>query len=161
MSEGEVSVSIEDEVAAHLGHVQLLGMPDLSAQRETYVAPNRPRWRDGPKPSPAQPKASVALALGIGKPHIGVSQVLGEALEMVGTSKGDDGDLAFEVHDLPVELPQLREVLLAVESTEIAQQNQNGWTAQQSARVKELAINRQEVEVKIDQHNEGRSCRRR
>ena len=157
MSEGEVSVSIEDEVAAHLGHVQLLGMPDLSAQRETYVAPNRPRWRDGPKPSPAQPKASVALALGIGKPHIGVSQVLGEALEMVRTSKGDDGHLSLRLRDLSVELPQLREMLLAVESTEVAQQNQDGWTAQQSARVKGLAINRQEVEVKMDPHVEGPS----
>ena len=85
--------------------------------------------------------------------------MLGEALEMVGTSKGDDGDLALQVHDLPVELPQLREVLLAVESTEIAQQNQDCWTAQQSARVKGLAINCQEVEVKMDPHDEGPSRR--
>ena len=139
--EHEFPVTIEDEVPAHLRHVQLLGMPDLSAQGKTYVAPNRPWRRDGPKPSPSEPKASVALALGIGKPHVGVSQVVGEALEMVRTSKRDDGHLSLQLGDLPVVLPQLRDVLLAVESTEVAQQNQDGWTAQQSSQVKGLAIN--------------------
>ena len=130
MIEREVPVAIEHEITALLGHVQLLGMPDLSAQGETYVAPNRP-WRgDGPKPHPSEPEASVALTLGIGKPQVGVSQMLGEALEMVRTSKRDDGHLSLQLRDLSVELPQLREMLLAVESTEVAQQNQNGWTAQ-------------------------------
>jgi len=40
--------------------------------------------------------------------------MLGEALEMVRTSKRDDGDLCFQVLYLPVVFPLLREVLLAV-----------------------------------------------
>ena len=123
MFERQVSVSIEDEVAAHLRHVQLLGMPDLSAQGETYVVPNHPRWGDGPKPSPSEPKASVTPALGVGEPPVWMSQMLGEALEMVRTSKGDDGNLSVELRDLPVELSQLREMLLTIKSTQIAEQH--------------------------------------
>ena len=142
MFERQVSGSIEDEITAHLGHVQLLGMPDLSAQREAHVAPNCSKWRDGAKPSAAEPKTSVALALGIGEPQVGVSRAIGEASEVVRTCKGNDDDLSPQLRDLSVVLPQLRDVLLAIESTEVAQQNEDGRTAQQSARVKDLAINR-------------------
>jgi hypothetical protein len=43
-------------------------------------------------------------------------------------------------------------MLLAVESTEVAQENQNGWAAKQSTGVEDLALNCREVEVEIDQH---------
>ena len=43
--------------------------------------------------------------------------MVGEALDMVGTSKGDDSNLSVEFRNLRIELPQLREMLLAVEST--------------------------------------------
>ncbi len=78
--------------------------------------------------------------------------MLGEALEMVRTNKRDDGDLCFQVLDLPVVFPQLREVLLAVESTQVAQQNQDGRPAQQPARVEDLSVKGQKLEVKVDLH---------
>jgi len=79
--------------------------------------------------------------------------MLGEALEMVRTSKRDDGDLCFQVLYLPVVFPLLREVLLAVESTQVAEQNQDGRPAQQPARVEDLSVKGQELEVKVDLHS--------
>lgn len=78
--------------------------------------------------------------------------MVGEALEMVRTSKRDDGDLCFQVLDLPVVFPQLREMLLAVESTEVAEQKQDGRPAQQPARFEGLSVKGQKFEVKIDLH---------
>jgi NADPH:quinone reductase-like Zn-dependent oxidoreductase len=43
-------------------------------------------------------------------------------------------------------------MLLAIESTEVAEQNQNCCPPQQSARREDFAVNRHEVEVKIDAH---------
>lgn len=43
-------------------------------------------------------------------------------------------------------------MLLAKESTEVAEQNQNRWASQQSARGEEFALERDEVEVEIDPH---------
>ena len=108
MPEGQLSISIEHEVAAHLRHVQLLGMPDLSAQGETYVTPNRPWWRDRQNASPPEPEAPVGAAFRIGEPQVRIARALREALEMVRTSKRDDGDLSIQLHYLPIELPQLR-----------------------------------------------------
>jgi hypothetical protein len=53
MSKGEIPPTIEYEVSAHLRHVELLGMPDLSAQGKPEIArggaiansPLRPRPR--------------------------------------------------------------------------------------------------------------------
>ncbi len=50
------------------------------------------------------------------------------------------------------ELPQLREMLLAVESTEVAEQNQNGRPPQQLARAEDLSVKGQDLEVKVDVH---------
>ncbi len=100
MPECQLSISIEHEVAAHLRHIQLLGMPDLSAQGESYVAPDRPRWCDSQKPFSSEPEASIAPALGIGKPQVGMPQMVGEALEMVRTSKRDDGDVSVQLRYL-------------------------------------------------------------
>ena len=150
--ERQLSMAIEHEIAAHLRQVQLLGMPDLSAHGETYVAPDRPRWSNGPRPSPSEPEASVAPAIRVGKPQVGMSQMFGEALEMARTSKRDDSDPSVELRYLPVELPQLREMLLAIESTEVAKQDQNGRPPQQPARVEELSVKGLEVEVKVDLH---------
>lgn len=43
-----------------------------------------------------------------------MSQVFGETLDMVRTGEGDDHDLAIVLRYLCVELPQLREMLLAI-----------------------------------------------
>jgi hypothetical protein len=150
--EGQLPISIEHEVAAHLRHVQLLGMPDLSTQSETYVAPDRPRWSDSQKPFSSEPEASIAPALGIGEPQVLMAQALCEALEMVRTGKRDDGDLSIQLRYLPVELPQLREMLLAVESTQVPEQNQDGRPGEQPAGVEDLSVKGQEVDIKVDLH---------
>lgn len=81
-----------------------------------------------------------------------MAQVRGEAFEMVRATKRDDGDLSVQVRYLPVELPQLREMLLAIESTQIPEQNQNGRPSQQPARVENLSVKGPELEVKVDLH---------
>lgn len=53
--EAELSTSIENEIAAHLRHVQLLGMPDLSPKGEANVGPNHPWRSDGQKAFPPEP----------------------------------------------------------------------------------------------------------
>jgi len=138
--ESQLSISIEHEVAAYLRHVHLLGMPDLSVHGETYVAPDRPRWCDRQKPFSSEPDASITPALGIGKPEVGMPRIVGEALEMVRTSKRGDGDLSVQLRYLLAELPELREELLAVELTEVAEQNQNGGPPHRSARAEDLSV---------------------
>ena len=68
MPEAELSSPIENEIAAHLRHVQLLGVPDLSPKGEADVGPNHPWRSDGQKAFPPEPKASVTPTFGIGKP---------------------------------------------------------------------------------------------
>ena len=68
--------------------------------------------------------------------------MLGKSPYEIRTGERDDGDLATVLGDLLVELPQLREMLLAVKSTEVAQQNQDGRPAEQPARVERLPIGR-------------------
>jgi hypothetical protein len=41
-------------------------------------------------------------------------------------------------------------MLLAIESTEVAEENQNGWGPKQATSVEDFALNCHEVEVKID-----------
>jgi len=150
--EAELSTSIENEIAAHLRHVQLLGMPDLSPEGEANVGPNH-SWRsDGQKAFPPDPKASVSPTFGIGEPQVRMAQVRGEAFEMVRSTKRDDGDLSVQVRYLPVELSQLREMLLAIESTEVPKQNQNSRPPQQPARVENLSVKGPELEGKVDLH---------
>ena len=43
-------------------------------------------------------------------------------------------------------------MLLAVESTEVAEQNQNGRPPQQLARAEDLSVKGQDLEVKVDVH---------
>ncbi len=43
-------------------------------------------------------------------------------------------------------------MLLAEESTEVAEQNQNGWASEQLARGEDFAFERDEVEVELDPH---------
>src|SRR5260370_24845846 len=54
-------------------------------------------------------------------------------------------------------------MLLAEESTEVAEQNQNGWASEQLARGEDFAFERDEVEVELDPHrimmrSFGRGC---
>ncbi len=80
MSKGEIPITIEYEVPAHLRHVELLGMPDFPPQRKTDVTPDRARRRNREKSPSSDTETVVALAFGIGEPEIGVPQVLSEAL---------------------------------------------------------------------------------
>ena len=78
-----------------------------------------------------------------------MAQVLGETFEVFGSSKRDHRDSSVRRRDLLVELPQLREMLLAVESTEVAQQNQHGWAPKKSVGVEDRAINGEQIKVEI------------
>ena len=143
MSQGQVAARIEHEVAPHLRHIQLLGMPAPSSQRKKDVAPDHPRGHDGEKTFPSQAEPLVRPSLGVGKPKVWrMPQMLGKSPYEIRTGERDDGDLATVLGDLLVELPQLREMLLAVKSTEVAQQNQDGRPAEQPARVERLPIGR-------------------
>jgi hypothetical protein len=70
MSKGEIPPTIEYEVSAHLRHVELLGMPDLSAQGKPDVTPDCARRRDREQPSPPKAQTLVAQAPGVGEPQI-------------------------------------------------------------------------------------------
>jgi hypothetical protein len=78
--------------------------------------------------------------------------VFGEALELIRCCKRDHGYPPLQLCDLLVVLPQLREVLLAEESTQVAEQNQNRRPAEQTPPGEEAAIDRQQVEVELDPH---------
>lgn len=52
-----------------------------------------------------------------------------------------------------VELPQLGEMLLAVESTEVAEQNKDRRSAKQPTYGEHFAVQRKEVQVEIDPHS--------
>jgi hypothetical protein len=71
---------------------------------------------------------------------------------VVRVGKRDHRHPPLRCGNLLVVLPQLREMLLAIESTEVAEEDQNGWAPKQSLRVEDFAVNRHEVEVKIDRH---------
>jgi hypothetical protein len=43
-------------------------------------------------------------------------------------------------------------MLLAIKSTEVAEEHQNGWAPKQSTGVEDFALNSDKVEVKIDSH---------
>src|SRR5579859_1289417 len=152
VAQGEVSIPIEDEVATHLRQVQLLRTPGPSPEDETYVAPDRPWRRNCHWAAATNTQTLVAEALGIGKPQERMPGALGETLQVIGGGKRDHRDPAVPALDLPVELPQLREMLLAEESTEVAEQDQDGRPAKQFARAEGLALDRHQVEVEIDPH---------
>ncbi len=58
----------------------------------------------------------------------------------------------MQLCDLMVELSQLREMFLAIESTQVAKQYQNRRAAEQPACCIDFAADCQEVEVEIDAH---------
>ena len=152
VAEREVSLGIEYEVASHLRDVELLGMPGLALENKADVAPDDARWCDRGYTPPPETEALVRPAVGIGQPEKGMPKVLGEAFQMAGTGKRHHGNAPLERCDLLVELPQLREMLLTVESTEVAQYYQEGRAAEQLLSMENSAIKRQEIEVKIDPH---------
>jgi len=152
MSEGQVAAAIEYEVATHLRDVELFRMPDPSPQDEANVAPYCARRRDcGETPAP-ETQSPIAQPPGVSEPQKRMSGAFGEALQVVRTGKGDHRYPPLRLGDLLVELPQLREMFLAVESTEVAKQNQNRRSAKQPMCRKDFAIEREEVEVEIDPH---------
>jgi hypothetical protein len=152
VAQRQVSIPIEDEVATHLRQVELLRTPGLSPQDETDVAPDRPWWRNCHWATAPKAQMLVTDALGVGKPQEGMPGAFGEALQLIGLGKRDHCHSAPLALDLLVELPQLREMLLAEESTKVAEQNQDGRPAKQFARAEDLAIDRHQIEVEIDPH---------
>ena len=94
----------------------------------------------------------VAAAFRIGEPEKGMTQALGEALQMIGGGKRDHGHPPVQLCDLWVELPQLREMLLAEESAQVAEENQDGRATEQFACGEDFTIHRHQVEVEIDLH---------
>lgn len=152
MPEGESSLPIEHEIAAHLGEVELLRMPHPPAQDEPDVAPDHARRRDGHETPSRETESPIAEPVRVGEPEKWMPKVLGKALEVVGLGKRDHRDLAMPRRNLLVKLPQLREVLLAVESTEVAEHDQNRGAAEQLPPMEDPALKRHEIEVEIDPH---------
>jgi len=152
VSEGEVSLAIEYKVTAHLGKVELLWSPDPSPDDQPDVAPDGARGCDCSQTPTLGSEALIAGAFWIGEPEKRMAQAIGEGFEMYGAGERDHRDPPLARRNLLIELPQLREMLLAVESTEVAQQHQNGWAPKQPARWEVFAVERHEVEVEIDPH---------
>jgi hypothetical protein len=152
VSERQVSIPIEDEGTTHPRQVELLRTPHPSPQDEADVAPDRTWWRDCHGAAAPKTPAPVAEALGIGQPEKGVTQAFSEALQLIGGGKRDHRHPPFQLCNLRVELPQLREMLLAEESTQVAKKNQDGRLAKQFVSVEEPTIERHEVKVEIDPH---------
>ena len=80
-------------------------------------------------------------------------EALREAFEVVRLGKRNHNDLTMVHRDLPVELSRLRKMLLAEESTNVAQQDKDCRAPQQAPGVKDVSINRPQVEVQIDRHD--------
>ena len=117
VTQGEVALWVEDEVSAHLRPVELLRTPEPSPQDPSSVAPDHARRGDREQSPPSWPEMFVALSLGVGEPQIGMTQVLRKAPQVARAGKRDYRHAPIEPGDLPIELPQLREMLLAIEST--------------------------------------------
>lgn len=150
--EREVSVAIEYEIAAHLRDVQLFRTPELTSENQAHVTPDHARRRDRIETLALKTQAGIAGSTRIGKPDIWMPKMSSEALELVRTRERDHHHSSMQPGYLLVELPQLREMLLAEESTEVAQQDQDRRTPQQLTRREDGAVDRQEVEVEVDAH---------
>ena len=74
---------IKDEIASHLGQVELLGMPDLAAEGEPDVLPDHPRRRDRQDTAPVRSQGVVAAPFRIRQPQVAMAQVPGEAGDMI------------------------------------------------------------------------------
>ena len=81
-----------------------------------------------------------------------MSKPIGESFQATGIGKGDHRYPPLLLLDLVVELAQLREMLLAVESTQVAEENQNRRTAQKPAGREDFAVDCQEVEIEVNLH---------
>ena len=81
-----------------------------------------------------------------------MSKAIGEGFEVLWAGKRDHCDFPLPPLDLLVKFPQLREMLLAIESTEVAEEHQNGRTAEKPARGEGFAVDGQEIEVEVDLH---------
>ena len=81
-----------------------------------------------------------------------MSQMLGKALDVVWAGERDDSDPSLQPLDLRVELPQLREMLQAEQSTEVAEQNQDRWPPQEIAARKGMTLDRLKIEIEVDPH---------
>src|SRR6266851_6582240 len=152
MAERYVPVAVEYEVTAHLRDIELLRMPELPSQHEPDIAGHDTRWRDREETPPLKTQMAVTQAPGIGKPEVRMPQGIREALEVVRAGKRDDCNPPVGFRDLLFEFSQLREVLLAEESTKVSEEDQNRWAPKQSAGVKDLAIESSKVEAKIYSH---------
>lgn len=89
------------------------------------MLPDHAWWRDRGQAAPPSSKPSVAYPRRIGEPQVRVPQVASEAGDVIGARERDDRDPASPSLDLVDVVPQLREVLLAVDSTEVTEQDQD------------------------------------
>ncbi len=126
MAKGEVAGPVKDEIPSYLGQVELLGMPDLATEGDLDVLPDNPWRRDRPETAPVSPNGVVAEPFRIRQPQVGMPQVASEAGDVIGARERDDRDPASQGFDLVDVVPQLREMLLAIESTQITEQDQDG-----------------------------------
>ena len=152
MSQGELSSGVKYEIPAHLCQVELLRVPDLAVQGEDDVAPYG-AWRcDREKTTAAELESLVAHAIRIGEPEKRIAQMLSEALHVGWAGKRDDGDPSLQPLDLRVELPQLREMLEAEQSTQVAEQNQDRRPPEKVAAGIGISVDRLDIEVEVDPH---------
>ena len=152
MSKGQLPSAVKHKISAHLRQVELLRMPDLAVQGEDDVAPHRAGRCDSKNSTAAEPESPVANAIRVGEPEKRMAQMPSEALDVVWAGKRNDSNPSLQPLDLRVELPQLREMLQAEQSTQVAEQDQDRWPPQKTAGGIGISLERLDVEVEVDPH---------
>ncbi len=136
MPETDRAIGVEHRIAAKLAEVPLARTPPPSPEEQTGVEPHRAKVQQANQPPPQTPR-TIRLALWVNPDLEGPKPGLKRPCRHRRRGEGDDHNPGRPQLRLP--LSQLRQVLLAGESTEIPQEYQDGWTAAQIFQAATLA----------------------
>jgi hypothetical protein len=78
--------------------------------------------------------------------------MVSEPGDVIGSSERDDYDAATQAGYLGVVLPQPREMLLAIQSTQIAEQDQDRRASQEAPSGERAAVRGPQLEIEVDSH---------
>ena len=147
--EGQLAARPEDEVTAQLPEVPLPWDPRPASKGRADGLQDVGGEEKAQRAKAAHPKCEIALPSFVRQPEEGVSERDREPGHLFRRGEGDHGDLAASRCDLRAVFSQLREMLLAEQSTEVAKDDQDGWFPQQGGGGKRLTINVLHREFKV------------
>lgn len=129
MPQADHAIGVEHRLAAKLAKVPLARPPASSAKERTGIEPHRAEVQHGNQPPSSQTPRAVGLTLRVhpdlerGEPR------LKHPCCFRGRGEGDDHHPRRRQLGLP--LPQLRQMLLAGESTQVSEEDEDSWSAAQ------------------------------